>query len=477
MQKTLLYKILMVIGLTLVIYVPLQMIQSTIAERMQFRTDAVHSIATDSVNEQTVVGPVLVIPYTDEYEEIEEIADAKPPKTRSIPRKLNKRLMVFPNDLQIKGTIDTDHRYRGIHRVLVYSGQYLFSGDFALPSKEALSPERPESRLTLGTPFIALSIDDVRGIRNIPKIDWGTQAFEFQQGSQLSAFKNGLHAPLDPIDLKQAATIKFAFELGLDGIERIRFTPVAKNNQVTLASKWPHPQFGGRFLPSPKARVINENGFSATWSISALATNAQQQLMRRELGLQENGVSPAATSETIDFFSVGFIEPINIYSQADRAIKYGLLFVSLTFAAFFLFELLKRLPIHPIQYTLVGLALAMFFLLLVSLSEHLHFALAYLIASSACIALIGFYLSFVLRSWKRGFGFGVALTVLYGVLYGLLRSENNALVMGSILLFGVLSAIMIATRKVDWYQLGKPAGDDPSWTSGTEPDSPAPPSA
>jgi inner membrane protein len=158
---------------------------------------------------------------------------------------------------------------------------------------------------------------------------------------------------------------------------------------------------------------------------------------------------------SIDYFGVSLIEPINIYSQAERAVKYGLLFVALTFTAFFLFELLKQLPIHPIQYTLVGMALALFFLLLVSLSEHMRFVYAYLIASGACILLIGFYLNYVLRSWKRGFGFGVALTVLYGVLYGLLRSENNALVMGSILLFAVLSSTMIATRKIDWYQLGR----------------------
>jgi inner membrane protein len=163
---------------------------------------------------------------------------------------------------------------------------------------------------------------------------------------------------------------------------------------------------------------------------------------------------PAA--ENLDVFGVSFIEPVNIYSQAERAVKYGLLFVSPTFAVFFLFELMKSLAIHPVQYALVGLALALFFLLLVSLSEHLRFALAYLIASSACILLIGFYLMNVLHSWKRGFAFGAALTLLYGVLYVLLRSENSALAMGSILLFSVLAGIMMATRKIDWYQLGKP---------------------
>ena len=449
MQKSLLVKTMMVIGLALIIYIPLIMIQSTISERIWFRNEAVRSIATDSVSTQTVVGPVLVIPYTDEYEEAEDIGDTKVSRTRVVQRKLNKRLVLFPNDLKIKGSIETDHRYRGIHKVLVYSGQLALSGDFALPDRSALIPEKPDSRLTLSAPFIALAVEDIRGIRNIPAIDWNGNQYEFQQGSGLAAFKNGLHAALAPVDLKEKTSVKFAFDLGLDGIERIQFAPVAKNNEVTLASKWPHPQFGGRFLPSPRTRKVDENGFSATWNISSLATTTQQHLM-------SDATTPNAAAN-IDFFGVSFIEPVNIYSQAERAVKYGLLFVALTFAAFFLFELLKQLPIHPVQYTLVGLALALFFLLLVSLSEHMRFLHAYLMASSACILLIGFYLNYVLRSWRRGLGFGVALTLLYSVLYGLLRSENNALVMGSILLFTVLAAAMVATRKIDWYQLGKPS--------------------
>ncbi|HYD62576.1 MAG TPA: cell envelope integrity protein CreD [Noviherbaspirillum sp.] len=447
MQKNLLTKTAIVIGLALIIYIPLVMIQSTISERTWFRNEAVRSIATDSVSQQNMVGPILVIPYTEEYEETEDIGDAKTPKTRTVLRKLNKRLMVFPNDLKIQGSVETDHRYRGIHKVLVYSGQFALKGDFSLPDRSALTAEKPNSRITLSAPFIALAVEDVRGIRNIPVVHLNGTRYEFQQGSGLASFKNGLHATLAPIELKEKTSISFAFDLGLDGIEQLQFAPVAKNNEVSLVSKWPHPQFGGRFLPSPKTRVVNADGFTATWNISALATNTQQHLM--------NDVPVPNAAANIDFFGVSFIEPINIYSQAERAVKYGLLFVALTFAAFFLFELLKQLPIHPVQYILVGLALALFFLLLVSLSEHLRFLHAYLIASGACILLIGFYLNYVLHSWKRGFGFGVALTVLYGVLYGLLRSENNALVMGSILLFAVLSATMVATRKIDWYQLGK----------------------
>lgn len=458
-QKSLLLKALAVAVLTLLIGLALMMIQSTIRERMAFRDEAVRSIAADSVRAQTMLGPVLVWPYSETYEE-QEVLDAASNKTRTVQRSVARRLFVFPNELQITGGIDTDHRYRGIHKVLVYSGQHKFSGDFALPTADAFKREHANSRIDLGTPHVALAIEDVRGIRNIPKFNLDGKEYEFDHGAQLQAFKSGLHAALDGVVFKPQTTLRFKFALGLDGIEQLHIVPLARNNQVKLTSNWPHPQFGGRFLPAPNARTIDAKGFASTWNISSLASNAQQQFVQAEQGTDGAAKAGAAgvALERLDYFSVGFIEPVNIYSQSDRATKYGLLFVALTFVAFFMFELVKRLPIHPVQYGLVGMALALFFLLLVSLSEHVQFLTAYLAASGACIALLGFYLSHALRDWRRGMGFGAGLTLLYGTLFGLLSSESNALVMGSILLFGILAAIMVATRKVDWYQLGLGGG-------------------
>ena len=460
MQKTLLVKALIVFGLMLLIGLPLLMIQETIKERIEFRQEAVNSIAADSVREQTIIGPILVIPYTEQYDERVEVAggddksqDVKVPvRTELLRRTAQRRLLVYPNNLLIDGSIDADRRHRGIHQVLVYSGQHGFKGDFVVPASTQLPRKSPDSRLTVGEPFIALSIEDVRGIRNIPQLDWGGKKIEFEQGSELFAFRSGLHAPLGAMPLAAQQQVRFAFDLGLDGIERQHFVPVAKNSQISLKSNWPHPQFGGRFLPSPKYRQINADGFQVEWGISSLATNAQTQLSAIE---GEFKVHDSAPLGQVERFSVGFIEPVNVYSQSDRATKYGLLFVALTFAAFFIFEILKSLPIHPVQYLLVGLSLVIFFLLLVGLAEHVAFLTAYLIASAACIVLISFYLTHVLHNAWRGIGFGVALTMLYGALYGLLNSENNALVMGSILLFAVLAAIMVVTRKVDWYQIGK----------------------
>ncbi|MEO6172135.1 MAG: cell envelope integrity protein CreD, partial [Arenimonas sp.] len=219
--------------------------------------------------------------------------------------------------------------------------------------------------------------------------------------------------------------------------------PIADSNKATIQSTWPHPNFSGDF--SPRNSDINDNGFNANWNISSLSASAQTQYRNK------------TELDQLDSFEVNLIDPVNIYSQADRASKYALLFILLTFVGFLMFEIIKQLAIHPIQYGLVGLSLAIFFCLLLSLSEHMDFLKAYLIASIACIGLLGVYVRSVLKSEARSLAFSAMLTVLYCVLYGLLVSEDNALVMGSILLFSILAAIMLVTRKVDWYQLGKKA--------------------
>lgn len=443
MQKALFFKVCFIVAVMAGIGISLLIIGGTIGERERYHDEAVRSIAADSVEPQTVIGPVIVIPVSEDYDE--KVEGRVERRTRTSYQ------LVYPTTLKISGAMDTDKRYRGLHQVLVFSGQYAFSGDFDLPSREEILASYGKTQASIGKPFAVLHIADVRGIRNTPVLKLDTLSAEFEQGTQLDALPRGLHANLDGLDLARRAHQAFSFNLSLDGIESQSFVPVGKNNQVAMRSQWPHPQFTGRFLPAPRDRQVTNNGFSATWNVSSLAADAQSQLRRIVNG-------PAAGKDAaagVDSFAIVLKEPVNIYTLAERAVKYGIMFVALTFAAFFLFEILKELRIHPVQYALVGLALAMFFLLLISLSEHIAFGVSYVLASVACIALITFYLRFVMGSWGRAAGFCAALTALYAALYGLLISENNALVLGSLLLFGVLAAVMVATRKVDWYQLGK----------------------
>jgi inner membrane protein len=338
MQRALLFKILIIIALAGMICIPLGLINFTITERAEFRAEAVASIAGESVREQTITGPVLVIRYTDDYDEVVSVPDGAKSKSQVISQSVARSYLVFPNELTIDSSITTDRRYRGIHQVLVYGGKHFISGDFVLPTLSELPRASAKSKLRLNQQAsVALGIGDVRGVRNIPKIDWNGKVIEFEQSTGLRGLQSGLHADVPDMTLTAPERIKFSFALGLDGIERQHFVPIAKSNKFSVKSDWPHPQFSGDFLPSPSERTINASGFSANWNISSLSTMAQNQMRA-----SEESASAGKEAQALDTFTIGFIEPVNVYLLGARATKYGLLFVALTFAAFFVFEVLKR---------------------------------------------------------------------------------------------------------------------------------------
>jgi inner membrane protein len=427
--------------LALLLLIPLGMINGTIAERASYRAQAVASIAQSYSGPQTLAGPVLLVPYEDSREV--RTKDAAGVESVSIERSSG-QWTYFPRTLALDGRLVPDKRKLGLHEVRVYELQAKVRARFDGVAPPA--PDDPAVTRTLGTPVLSVSLADVRGLAGTPKLSVGGRNVELRQGVGSARGDGGVHGRLAPMELGRKIAFDSELDLALAGTETLAVVPIGDSNDIRLASKWPHPQFAGSFLP--RERKLGDDGFNARWTITALAAGSQRQY---EQGL------PLAE---LDRLHVGLVDPVNVYSQADRASKYGVLFVLLTFVGFFMFELIKRLPIHPIQYTLVGLALAIFFLLLLSLSEHYEFWASYLAASVACIGLLGFYLSAVLRSVARGLGFSAMLTVLYGALYGLLVSEDNALVLGSLLLFGILAAIMVLTRRIDWYAIGRgePAG-------------------
>jgi inner membrane protein len=320
--------------------------------------------------------------------------------------------------------------------VRVYELQSVSQAHFDL----ALPPAPTSAGLTraIGMPYLSYSIADVRGLIGTPALAVDAKAVPIRQGVGGHRGGRGLHAFLPGQVPDNGGKLRFdaRFASNLGGTESLQVVPIGDSNRITLSSSWPHPQFSGRFLP--RERRIDAGGFRASWDVSSLASAAQAQYA------QEGAAE-------IEALQIGLVEPVNVYTQADRASKYGILFVLLTFVGFALFELVRQLRIHPLQYLLVGLALAIFFLLLLSLSEHMEFWIAYVAAAVACIGLLGTYLSAVLHSGARGWGFAGGLTLLYGALYGLLVSEDNALVLGSLMLFAILAAIMLATRRIDWY--------------------------
>lgn len=455
MQKQLLLKCITLVLLGLGLMIPLSMIESTITERNFFRMEAVRKVAANTAGAQTVVGPIVVIPVEEEVEEtrIDPTDATKPP--RQI-RTIHKRdLLLYPQKLNLEGALAVENRAYGLHQVAVYEFQGALSGSFDPPAESDLPGPRKNGVMRWGKPKLVVGLGDSRGIVAEPHILLGDAEIKASRGTGLDMLSGGFQAEIPFAVHGLTKRLPFRIDLKLAGTESFGVIPLADQTTAKLSSNWINPSFGGGFLP--RSREVNEKGFSAQWSVSALAANVQESLMTRN---QRHivGQPVVGSLEDMNSFRVNLIDPVDIYHQSVRAAKYGVLFIAITFAAFFLFESVRSLPIHPIQYALVGLALALFFLLLMSLSEHISFAWAYAVASAACVGLITSYLAAALRGWRRGLGFGGGLGLLFGFLFGVLASEQNALLLGALLLFGVLAGLMTATRKVDWYRL-KSAGE------------------
>lgn len=438
MKKSLLVKLLTIGALMLLLLIPLAMIGNSIEERQRYSETVLQDIAKSSSYSQTLTGPVLVVPYsrteyTTTFNELKE----KITETREV----NGKLYFLPELLRVDSDMDMKSRSRGIYSARLYHTKNKIDGKFLVPVDFGLSEKIAD--YTFKPAYIAIGISDIRGIENSLTLQWDKSSFNAEPGSQIPLLGNGVHIKIDAVEAGKS--YNFSLNLQLKGTSQFNLAPMGKETHLSMRSNWPHPSFIGDYLPIE--HEITERNFSARWQTSYFSTNMREHFYRC---VQKQECAAFEQSK----LGVNLIDPINHYVKSDRAIKYALLFIALTFAGFFLFEILKRLQVHPIQYALVGLALAFFYLLLISLSEHIGFALAYAISAAACVSLIGFYVSFVLQSVVRALGFTSALALLYALLYGLLSAEDYALLMGSILLFAMLGVFMALTRKVDWYNPG-----------------------
>ena len=414
-------KFILVGLLALLLFVPVLMIRNLVFERQQTRNEVVHGIAEGWGKRQVVSGPFLAMPYERHWTEVRrETVDGKLREIR-IERSESNVLRVLPASVDWSGDADIGEKARGIYTARLYTVKLHAQGAIDVPART--SHEDGTSRYKWGTPRLVVGVSDPLGIRA------ASGSHPFEPGA--SSTGSGLQSLLRAHDLSKPGKVEFSIDLELAGSEAFSVAPLGADATIALRANWPHPSFQGRFLPT--SHDIRADGFTARWKISRLASQ---------------GIGDAGAS-------VWFIEPVSLYQQLERASKYGFLFIGLTFAAFLVFELLRRLAIHPVQYTLVGLALAMFFLLLTALSEHVDFAVAYAAASAACVGLITTYLVWVLKSARIALAFGAARGALYAMLYALLKAEDYSLLGGALLLFGLLAAVMLATRRVEWYQLVK----------------------
>ncbi|MDG4584458.1 MAG: cell envelope integrity protein CreD [Candidatus Competibacter sp.] len=443
MRNPLFVKVVLVFLVTVVLATGLSQIDYLVRERTQRRDQVVAGIAAATARDQTLVGPLLVIPYT-RIVKTQKPSDKDENKMIEVEKRYADRFYLLPAELDVQANLNTEQIRRGLYHAVVFSGAVSLKGRFVADG--ALLKAGPNEQISFGDPRLIVGIGDPRGILRAPALAWAGQRLEFLPGTAEEKMPNGIQAHIGGLNPQEPWSAEFELTFDLRGTQSFDVAPVGDTTHIDVRGNWPHPSFYGQFLP--ESRQVSDAGFSAAWSTTRLATNMLHQLFEH---LRNN--RPLDT-----LIGVRFVDPTDSYTQTDRAIKYGLLFIGLTFAAFFLFEILKRLAIHPFQYGLAGTALVLFYLLLLSLSEHVGFGIAYAVATAGCVALLAYYLSYVLGSLGWGLGFGALIGAVFGILYVLISLEDLSLLAGSVTLFGALALVMALTRKVDWYQLGEALG-------------------
>jgi inner membrane protein len=411
--------------------VPLAMVWALVAERSS-RRDQVVSETTASVGRaQTVGGIVLDLPY-----------DVIERRDNGAAVVVTHHAYAFPDRLDIDASLAPEVRRRSQYEAVIYRSTIRLRGAIAPPDLARLGVE-PQT-VHWAKAAATVEIPDLRGTIAVSPLKIGDATLMLEPMTETGGvFANGVRA-VTPLTPGAAGPLPFEVELTLAGSEALKFVPTGKATTVHLTSPWPDPGFMGAFLPT--TRSVTPNGFDAKWQVSYLARAFPHTWIDSALDRSLLISQRAASS-----FGVTLVQTVDHYQQTERAVKYGLLFVFLTYTIFLLWELLGNLRLHPVQYLLIGAALVVFYLLLLSLAEQMAFALAYGIAAAATVALVSAYAASVLRAGLRGAGgIGAWLGALYGVLFVLLRLEDLALLVGSVFVFLVLAAVMYLTRRFDW---------------------------
>jgi inner membrane protein len=404
--------------LTLILMIPLAIVGELVNDRSVRHDDTVHEIGNEWSGQQTLLGPVVVVPFlSSEYVSSDD----------SERRSLLRHAFFLPETLSITGTIEPEIRYRGIYQTILYTADLAISGTFPGADFSAWSIE--EDAIRWQEAFIAFGITDMRGIKDEVLLNWSDTTLAFSSGMQ----EAGRLVPAGISSRIVADTpSEFSFNLRLDGNDELLFVPVGKTTQVELTSSWDAPSFSGAFLPDE--RTVTDDGFSASWQVLDL---------NRPFGQSWRGETMPLLDSA---FGLSLYPPVDQYRKTQRSTRYGFLLVGLTLLAFFLIELRMGLRAHPFQYILMGLDLCLFFLMLLSLGEHLPFNSAYVLSGIATIGLAALYAGTIYRSRNVGMLTGGILVILYTFIFLLLQLQDYALLAGSIGLFLLLALTMYLTR-------------------------------
>jgi inner membrane protein len=424
-------RLFVIVFLAAALLIPSFLVNVLVDERNRRKEQVVLEVADQwSGGGQVLTAPLLTLPYQHYFKDDKGQVQQEVRYAHFLPEKL-----------WIQGKMEPEVRYRGIYRVALYQAELVISGRFAYPDVAALNLD--PGRVLWKDAFITLGMENTKGLQEQVFLTWNQVPRQAEPGVLCKdVVESGISVkvPLAP----RQEYYDFVFPLKHSGHEYLSFVPLGKITEVKLEAPWGDPSFIGAFLPDE--RDIQPGRFSARWQVIDLNRNFPQQWLG-------SGQQVGAAS-----FGVRLFQPVDHYQKTTRTTKYAIMFIGLTFLALFLLDVLGRAgqrQVHPIQYLLIGLALVVFYILLLSLSEHIGFGWAYLLASAGIILQIALYTKSVLANWRQTGLIGIILAVLYAYLYLVLQLEDYALLIGSISLFAVMGGVMYLTRKVDWSSLGK----------------------
>lgn len=426
-KNDVLVKALVVGGLILVMLIPMAFIQSLVTERKERQAEAIKEVSSKWAGPQTISNPYLVVPYNAE----ESIGNTG--RNASV----TKYLIVLPESNTVSAILNPEIRRRSIYNVPLYRSNINMSGYFDLSGiAKYVQPEK----IYFNDIKICLGLSEFRSIEDGTGIGINNMKTTMTPGLPVNNIDSiGMSAPviIDPA----GANMKISYNttLRIKGSSQLQFVPLSGSSNFLLKSAWPGPSFTGNQIPAQ--REVNDSGFTAAW-------NFNKANLPFDLVIKDKKISKADLA-----FGVSMVQPVDGYLQTIRCVKYAILIIGLSFAVFFITELMQKNPVHPVQYALVGLALSIYYTLLLSISEFTLFNIAYTIAASATVLLIAYYTKNHFKNLKTGFVFGGFLALLYGFIYVLIQLEDTALLAGSIALFFILATVMHITRKVNWYRL------------------------
>lgn len=425
------FKIGAIIIIVLLLLIPTSMIKGLIREREITQRKAIYEVSSKWGEEQTLTGPFITIPYNRYIKQY-----SKKDSVNEII-KVKDYIHFLPSNLLISGEINPERRYRGIYEIVVYNSVLSISGtfdklnfaDFDIPFKD----------IQFDKATLSLGISDLRGIEQQVSLDWNSELFSFNSGTiSNDIIESGINTKISIIN-NDSASYQFILKLDLKGSQKLYFIPVGEISDVTINSEWNNPSFNGAFLPD--TRTVNASGFIANWNILHLNRNFPQKWIGSINNINESA------------FGIDLLLPVDSYQKSMRSIKYALLFIVFTFIVFFFVEVMQKVFIHPVQYILVGIALVVFYTLLLSISEHLNYNLAFVISTISTLLLIIGYVKAILKSNQLTFMIGGILAILYTFIFVIIQLQDYALLIGSIGIFIILGLVMYISRRIDWYNL------------------------